>query len=241
MNHYHLPTPEKKPEYVKTNFDHIAQAYDRFNDWNSFFLHRKWKNWIIESAEKENPSASFALDLCCGTGDITSRLANIAHLTQITGLDFSENMLSYAKHKIGENRRVNLVVGDAMDLKEFAESSLDIVTMGFGLRNVSDLKKCLLEIKRILKPGGVFINLDVGRVRPAFLKWFADIYFFRVVPIFGYLIYGKKHEMFDYLPHSSTVYPDQETLQNTMYELGFSKVRFQNFVFGNAVGHIAKK
>jgi demethylmenaquinone methyltransferase/2-methoxy-6-polyprenyl-1,4-benzoquinol methylase len=241
MDQYQLPTPEKKPEYVKSNFDHIAKAYDQFNDWNSFFLHRKWKNWIITQAIKENPNAKIALDLCCGTGDITLRLSKVSGLEEVTGLDFSENMLSFAKQKIGESSRIKLVIGDAMNLKNFNDSSIDLVTMGFGLRNVSDLQKCLYEIKRVLKPGGIFINLDVGRVRPFFLKWFADFYFFKMVPVFGYLIYGKKHEMFDYLPHSSTTYPDQETLQKTMYEIGFLNVRFQNFVFGNAVGHIARK
>lgn len=241
MNQYQLPTPEKKPEYVKTNFDHIAKAYDRFNDWNSFFLHRKWKNWIIEKAKREIPDIKIALDLCCGTGDITSRLSKIPEIFEVTGLDFSENMLSFAKQKIGEGKNVKLVLGDAMNLADFKNDSIDLITMGFGLRNVSDLKKCLLEIKRVLRPGGVFINLDVGRVRPFFLKWFADFYFFQIVPIFGYLIYGKKHEMFDYLPHSSTTYPDQETLQKILFEIGFSEVHFQNFVFGNAVGHVARK
>lgn len=241
MNQYQLPTPEKKPEYVKTNFDHIAKAYDRFNDWNSFFLHRNWKNWIINQSLTECPNAKIALDLCCGTGDITTRLSKLNHLQKVIGLDFSENMLSYAKHKIGDKSRVNLIVGDAMNLNEFDDNSVDLITMGFGLRNVSDLKKCLKEIYRVLSPSGVFINLDVGRVRPKFLKWFADFYFFHIVPIFGYLIYGKKHEMFDYLPHSSTVYPDQETLQTILGEIGFKQVRYQNFVFGNAVGHIAKK
>ncbi len=241
MNQYQLPTSEKKPEYVKTNFDHIAIAYDRFNDWNSFFLHRSWKNWMIKTAWKEKPDIKTALDLCCGTGDITKRLSLVPKVEHVIGLDFSENMLSFAKHKIGENPKVSLLIGDAMDLKQFADSSIDLVTMGFGLRNVSDLKKCLMEIRRILSPSGIFINLDVGRVRPFFLKWFADFYFFRIVPLFGYVIYGKKHEMFDYLPHSATTYPDQETLQKILLEIGFSEVRFQNFVFGNAVGHISKK
>lgn len=241
MNQYELPSPEKKPEYVKSNFDHIAKAYDRFNDWNSFFLHRSWKNWVVKEALKESSDPKNAVDLCCGTGDITERLARVKSIESVTGIDFSENMLSYAKSKLILADRVKLEVGDAMNLKSLKNDSIDIVTMGFGLRNVSDLKKCLLEIKRVLKPGGVFVNLDVGRVRPKFLKYFADFYFFRIVPIFGYLLYGSKHEMFDYLPHSAKSYPDQENLKKILEELGFHSVRFTNFVFGNAVGHVAKK
>ncbi|TGL41442.1 ubiquinone/menaquinone biosynthesis methyltransferase [Leptospira perdikensis] len=240
MNQYQLPSQEKKPEYVRTNFDGIAKAYDKFNDWNSFFLHRIWKDWVVKEAQKSVPFAKSALDLCCGTGDITLRLSKEPNLEQIVGLDFSEKMLDFAIHKIPQDPRVNLLVGDAMDLSQFSTASFDIVTMGFGLRNVSDLKKCLMEIKRVLKKGGVFVNLDVGRVRPKFLKFFADFYFFKMVPLFGYLLYGRENEMFDYLPHSSKTYPDQESLAKILEELGFQEVRFQNFVFGNAVAHVAK-
>ncbi|ABZ99690.1 Ubiquinone/menaquinone biosynthesis methyltransferase [Leptospira biflexa serovar Patoc strain 'Patoc 1 (Paris)'] len=241
MNQYKLPSQEKKPEYVRKNFDGIAKAYDRFNDWNSFFLHRLWKDWVVKEAKKAVPGAKSALDLCCGTGDITSRLSQDPNLETVVGLDFSEQMLSFAFPKVNGKSHVNLLVGDAMDLKQFKNESFDIVTMGFGLRNVSDLNKCLLEIKRVLKKGGVFVNLDVGRVRPKFLKFFADVYFFQIVPLFGYLLYGKQNEMFDYLPHSSKSYPDQETLAQILTDLGFQEVRFQNFVFGNAVAHVAKK
>ncbi|TGM06431.1 ubiquinone/menaquinone biosynthesis methyltransferase [Leptospira jelokensis] len=240
MNQYQLPSQEKKPEYVRQNFDGIAKAYDRFNDWNSFFLHRKWKDWVVRKALEAVPNAKSALDLCCGTGDITSRLSKHPNLETVVGLDFSEQMLSYAFPKV-EGKQVNLIVGDAMDLKQFADGSFDIVTMGFGLRNVSDLRLCLKEIKRVLKEGGVYVNLDVGRVRPRFLKVFADFYFFKIVPLFGYLLYGKQNEMFDYLPHSSKAYPDQETLKTILEEVGFTNVWFQNFVFGNAVAHVAKK
>src|SRR6218665_266354 len=77
MNQYELPSPEKKPEYVKSNFDHIAKAYDRFNDWNSFFLHRSWKNWMVRQAVKESENPKYVVDLCCGTGDITARLSRV--------------------------------------------------------------------------------------------------------------------------------------------------------------------
>ncbi|GBF52008.1 ubiquinone/menaquinone biosynthesis methylase [Leptospira ryugenii] len=242
MSQYQLPSPEKKPEYVKSNFDDIAKAYDRFNDWNSFFLHRNWKNWLVDQIKTNTEKPTVGLDLCCGTGDITKRLRETFPKTvQIIGLDFSENMLSYAKHKLNEDDTVKLIVGDAMNLKDFSDGSVDFVSMGFGLRNVSDLHKCLKEIHRILKPDGVFINLDVGKVKPKFLKFFADFYFFKIVPIFGYLIFGSQHEMFDYLPHSSTTYPDQDTLLKILVGMGFKEVRYRNFVFGNAVAHIAKK
>lgn len=240
MNQYKLPSQEKKPEYVRKNFDGIAKAYDRFNDWNSFFLHRIWKDWVVKEAKRSVPHSKSALDLCCGTGDITYRLSQDPDLETVVGLDFSEQMLSYAFPKV-EGKPVKLIVGDAMNLKQFPDGSFDIVTMGFGLRNVSDLRLCLQEIKRVLKKEGVFVNLDVGRVRPRFLKFFADFYFFKIVPLFGYLLYGKQNEMFDYLPHSSKTYPDQETLQTILTEVGFKEVRFQNFVFGNAVAHVAKK
>ncbi len=241
MSQYQLPTKEKKPEYVQSNFDGIARAYDRFNDWNTFFLHRVWKKKLAAKALALNPKASSALDLCCGTGDITAELSKISQLETVMGIDFSEKMLGIAKEKLKEKSHITLQVGDAMNLSAIPSNSQDIVTMGFGLRNVQNIDKCLKEIHRILRPGAVFLNLDIGKVRPRFLKPFADFYFFRIVPIIGYLVYGGKNQMFDYLPHSSLTYPDQETLVEVLGLASFREVEFQNFVFGNAVLHWARK
>lgn len=239
-----MPETEEKAGFVRENFNRIAEKYDRFNDWNSFLLHRLWKNRLVKEVEKNLDSHLKVMDLCCGTGDISVRLENSPSVDHVTCVDFSENMLEIAKTRLqkkAEEGRVDFQVGDATKLKNFKNSQFDAVSIGFGLRNVDDLPKAISEIHRILKPGGLFLNLDVGKVKNPLIRWAADFYFFKIVPILGYILWGGKNEMFDYLPVSSLSYPSQEKLKSILEENGFRDVRFQNFVFGNAVLHIAKK
>lgn len=233
---------EKKSEYVQTNFNKIAEKYDLFNDLNSFFLHRIWKNSIISEIRKNSKKENLqCLDLCCGTGDISLRLAEMKESSKVFSVDFSENMLSIARKRLEKNPKSTVQFGDATDLKEFSSASFDAVTIGFGLRNVNQLEKTLSEVFRILKPGGIFINLDVGKVKNPIIRVFADFYFFKIVPILGYLIWGGKNEMFDYLPVSSLKYPGQEELKTIMQKNSFRNVEYRDFVFGNVTMHTGVK
>ncbi|TGK04049.1 ubiquinone/menaquinone biosynthesis methyltransferase [Leptospira semungkisensis] len=239
-----MPSQDTKANFVRENFDKIASKYDRFNDWNSFFLHRAWKNRLVHEIEKETQGPIRVLDLCCGTGDISVRLERSSRVQSLLSLDFSEKMLSVAKNRLQvpiQKGRATVEIGDATELSNVQSNSLDAVSIGFGLRNVNHIDKALSEILRVLKPGGVFANLDVGKVKNPLVRKFADFYFFKIVPLFGYILWGGKNDMFDYLPVSSLYYPDQESLKQKMQDLGFEKVRYTNFVFGNAVLHIAKK
>ncbi|MBE7413572.1 MAG: ubiquinone/menaquinone biosynthesis methyltransferase [Leptospiraceae bacterium] len=241
MSKFTMPVSEKKADFVRENFNTIAKKYDLFNDLNSFGLHRVWKNTICNIVDSVPAKNLTCLDLCSGTGDITLRLSKLEKVSEIYSVDFSESMLDIAKRKVTEKSKVHFQVGDATNLKNFKKNGFDIVTIGFGLRNVNDLKKALREIYRVLKMGGTFINLDVGKVRNPFIRFFADFYFFKIVPIFGYIIWGGKNDMFDYLPVSSISYPDQKNLKLIMEEIGFKEIQVQEFVFGNAVLHVCKK
>lgn len=238
---YKLPEIHEKAEYVQKNFNAIAARYDLFNDLNSFFLHRRWKSFQVKQLESLGKNELQCLDLCCGTGDIALRLADSGQAGKVYGVDFSEDMLGVARHKLAGRDNVVLEQGDATDLGRFKKNSLDVVTIGFGLRNVNDIDKCISEIHRVLKPGGLFLNLDVGKVNNPFIRFFANFYFFKIVPLMGYLIWGGKNEMFDYLPASSVKYPGQEELKAILLRHGFSSVSYKNFVFGNAVLHISRK
>lgn len=244
MTGFRMPSAENKAAFVKKNFDRIASKYDRFNDWNSFYLHRLWKNRLVREIESKTTDNIAVLDLCCGTGDISVRLEQSGKVRQLLCIDFSEKMLDVARHRLEvpvRSGRVTIRVGDATKLTSIPSGSLDAVSVGFGLRNVDDLDSALSEIHRVLKPGGVFANLDVGKVKNPFVRKIADFYFFRIVPVLGYLLWGGKNEMFDYLPVSSLSYPDQESLKEQLQAHGFTEVEYTNFVFGNATLHIAKK
>ncbi|EMK07957.1 dimethylmenaquinone methyltransferase [Leptospira sp. ZV016] len=239
-----MPQADFKAGFVRENFNKIAKKYDRFNDWNSFLLHRVWKNSLVQEVENNFSGHLHVLDLCCGTGDISLRLGNSSFVDRVTCVDFSENMLEIAKTRLekqAQKGRIHFERGDATKLIQFQNSQFDVVSIGFGLRNVDDLSKAIGEIFRVLKPGGMFLNLDVGKVKNPWIRWIADFYFFRIVPILGYILWGGKNEMFDYLPVSSLSYPDQETLKSIFEKEGFQEVRYKNFVFGNVTLHVAKK
>jgi demethylmenaquinone methyltransferase / 2-methoxy-6-polyprenyl-1,4-benzoquinol methylase len=242
MNDFQMPGKDEKAEFVRTNFDIISGKYDLFNDLNTFFLHRLWKNTVASLVESSNKGKRITcMDLCCGTGDISLRLNKIPSSEKVFAVDFSDKMLDIARHRLTEFKECSVQQGDATALKNFSDSSMDAVTVGFGLRNVFDLPLALSEIKRVLKPGGIFINLDVGKVSYPVIRFFADFYFFKIVPLMGYVIWGGKNKMFDYLPVSSLHYPDQESLLGLLGEAGFENSYYKNYAFGNVAMHVGYK
>jgi demethylmenaquinone methyltransferase/2-methoxy-6-polyprenyl-1,4-benzoquinol methylase len=242
MTEFQMSDTNKKAEFVRTNFDVIASKYDLFNDLNSFYLHRVWKNSIIQLILNSFPKKNLeCLDLCCGTGDISVRLTEVDLVTKVYSVDFSDKMLDVARQRLEGISKSKCEIGDATNLKNFPDASFDVVTVGFGLRNVDNLDKALSEIFRVLKPGGIFVNLDVGKVKNPIIRIFADFYFFKIVPLLGYLIWGAKNDMFDYLPVSSLSYPDQDNLKSMIEKAKFQNVEYKNFVFGNVALHWGRK
>ena len=122
----------------------------------------------------------------------------------------------------------------------FTDTNFHAVTIGYGLRNVSDLNACLQEIFRVLKPGGVLVSLDVGKVRLPIIAELNNFYFFRVVPLIGNIMMPGQ-EMFQYLPHSSLKYPNQELLKRMLLETGFKQAEIHDFIFGACTVHVAYK
>lgn len=235
---YILPGKEEKPKYVKEKFDEIASKYNLFNDLITFGMHRYWKKFLVTKTGISHDGV--VLDLCCGTGDITRYLANYAPQGRVYALDFSSEMIKTAQNRLqNKYTRLTLMRGDAMKIP-ISNESMDAVTIGYGLRNVKDLKQCLEEILRILKPGGKLLCLDIGKIRIPIIKQIAQFYLFHVVPQIGQLIMPRQ-EMFQYLPHSSINYPSQEKLKDIMYEVGFNKVEYFDFLFGITTIHSALK
>lgn len=241
MSQFQMPDDSQKAEFVKNNFDIIAEKYDKFNDLSSLYMHRHWKNQVIELIKEYTHPNFQAMDLCCGTGDISYRILEKTQAEKVYCVDFSDKMLSIAKQRLKGFPNVEIVPGDATKLSQFQTKSIDVVTVGFGLRNVDNIEAALSEIHRVLKPGGIFINLDVGKVSNGLIKPFADLYFFKIVPILGYMVWGQKNEMFDYLPASSVKYPEQKRLKDLLFEKGFMDVKYKEYVFGNVALHYGFK
>lgn len=234
---FEVPNGQEKYDYVQSKFTEIAQKYDLFNDLITQGFHRYWKNRVVALSGLQ--AGGTALDMCCGTGDITERLGRIAGPEgRVVGLDFSFGMLQVAKTR-DKNHEREYIQGDAMKLP-LPDSTFDAVTVGFGLRNLVRIEDCLDEVLRVLKPGGRFVVLDMGKVKVPLAKQVFRAYFHTVVPLVGKLLYPGQ-DMFDYFPASAENYPSQEKLKEMLEARGFESVRFWNFHLGSTTLHQAFK
>ena len=146
-----------KKEQVHNVFQNISGKYDRLNNIISFEQHKTWRKRVMK--EMNVKPGSKALDVCCGTADWSISLSKaVGPNGEVTGVDFSENMLEVGKEKTKDMDNIKLVHGDAMNLP-FEDNEFDYVTIGFGLRNVPDYLATLKELNRVLKPGGMVVFL----------------------------------------------------------------------------------
>lgn len=239
---YVLPPLEKRSVYIQSNFDSIAPRYDRFNDVATFGLHRLWKKKAIRAARLRPPFR--AVDLCAGTGDLALGLLEIADDScQIVAVDFSQRMLDILEERLSPEQKKILTTrqADVTALPFLASDSVDAVTIGFGLRNVQNRTAALAEILRMLRPGGRLVILEVGKVQSRLVAPFHAFYFKHVVPRLGYLLEGKRNEMYDYLPASAQVYPSQAGISQELAQAGYADIHCRNFLFGATSLHVACK
>lgn len=230
---FQMPQAPEKGRYVQAMFDAIAKNYDRVNDLMTAGAHRQWKRQVV--ALTQLSTGGKALDLATGTGDIAFLLADrVGHGGEVVGLDFSEGMLAIARERELDGRPITWVQGD-MTALDLPDAHFDAVTVGYGLRNVTDLDKALAEIFRVLKPGGHAVSLDLGKPRYRIVRWGAELYSFKVVPLIGGLVSGN-HEAYQYLPSSNLNFVDQRELAKRMEAVGFTDLQVHDRAMGaNAI------
>lgn len=221
-------------------FAEIAPSYDRLNHLLSLNIDRRWRRFTIGRLRDllARPDA-LALDLCCGTADLTLELEPY---TRVIGCDFCHPMLVIGNEKLGRNpehaARAILTEGNAMQLP-FASGSFDVVTIAFGLRNLERVDQGLAEILRVLKPGGRVAILEFSRpILPIFRQLF-EFYFHHILPRIGGLISGSM-TAYTYLPKSVSNFPDQKRLAEMMRGIGFTNVRYHNLSAGIAALHLGE-
>jgi|SRR5579862_1760872 len=237
---------EHRAEKVHELFATIARRYDLLNDIMSVGLHRKWKRRLVEMGSGERGAGSGkekrVLDLCCGTGDIATMFAEGG--ARVTGADFTEEMLWVAaarkrRGSPGGSPSPDWVRADALRLP-FEDDSFDVVSVGYGLRNLADIELGLREILRVLRPGGKFVTLDFGKPES---KVFRTLYFgyLRIVlPILGWMFCGDP-DTHGYILASLQNYPAQRGIKELMESIGYRDCGFEEFCLGSMAINFGSK
>jgi demethylmenaquinone methyltransferase/2-methoxy-6-polyprenyl-1,4-benzoquinol methylase len=215
-NRFFEPGQQRAPK-VNALFNQIAPRYDLINDLQSFGLHRYWKRRLIQLGQIK-PGAA-ALDLCCGTGDLALGMSKQG--AQVVGLDFSQEMLKVAERRTNANPI--FIRGDALRIP-FPDDSFEIVTVGYGLRNLVSWEAGLEEMLRVSKPHGRLLALDFGK--PDNWAWRSLYYTYLrlIVPVFGRTFAGS-WSAYAYILESLKHYPAQQGVAKHMIALGMQNVK----------------
>lgn len=228
---------EQKVAMVADVFHSVAAKYDIMNDVMSFGIHRLWKRFTLDCSGVR--PGQTVLDLAGGTGDITALFAKrVGPTGKVVLADINESMLNVGRDKLrdlGLVKNIDFVQANAEALP-FADNSFDIVTIGFGLRNVTDKDAALRSMFRVLKPGGRLLVLEFSKPEHEWLTKAYDLYSFRILPFMGQLIANDK-ESYQYLAESIRMHPDQATLKQMMSDAGFMEVTYHNLTGGIVALH----
>ena len=222
---------------VREMFGTIAKRYDLLNHVLSGNTDKRWRR-IVATRIRDRLSSSSPriLDVACGTGDLSLTLFEITG-AGIVGTDFCRPMLEIAAGKT--SGRIRYIEGDALELP-FRDGTFDVVTIAFGLRNLSSVERGLAELSRVLKPGGWVAVLEFSRPANAILRPFFSLYFRRVLPWIGGVVSGSRRA-YVYLPASVQKFPDQSQLSLLMERAGFDQVQYENLTGGIAALHMGRR
>ena len=231
------PTP---PSKVKELFDRLAPEYDQMNNVITLGIQNRWRQKTLQYlnfSQKEK-----ILDVCCGTGHWTIDLAKKTdRQSKIYGVDFSPRMLAVARQKINRSNlaaKIKLQTADAMQLP-FATDSFDLVTIGFGLRNVSDFHQVLREMTRVVRPGGQIACLETSKPPVGPLRWGWQVYF-ELVPWLA-RAFGSSLQDYHYLKATAHDFPAAPELAEIFRVAGLQEVEYHYFTLGAGALHLGIK
>ena len=224
--------------HIKNIFESISSEYDFMNDLMTFKNHSKWKKEIAEIAKYSSPKE--ILDIATGTGDIAINLSKIKG-SKIEGVDVSGNMLKIARKKIDELKIDNIVLKtcEAENLV-FEDNHFDIVSIGYGVRNFSNLKKGLSESYRVLKKDGKLIILETSIPENLIIKFMYTIITSVYIPLIAFIFSGKT-KAYLYLLDSTKKFPPKNKFIEMLYRTGFEKVETRRKLYGASTIYIISK
>jgi demethylmenaquinone methyltransferase / 2-methoxy-6-polyprenyl-1,4-benzoquinol methylase len=232
---------ERKADRVLQHFNSVAQHYDFMNSLLSFGIHHLWKRTAVRMLNL-NPGDR-VLDVCGGTGDLAILAAgDTGSDGRVIVYDINRAMMQAGLHKVTRKDiedRIRYVQGNAESIS-FPDRHFEAAMVGFGIRNVTNMKQGFEEMYRVLKPGGKMMCLEFSK--PTFLpfRWLYDIYSFYIMPFLGELIAGSR-KAYTHLPESIRMFPLPDELSELLKEIGFSQITYKKLTNGIAVIHLAVK
>ena len=229
-----------KSKKVREVFDSVVEGYDLMNDLMSFGIHRIWKRIAVEMSEIR-PN-SYILDLAGGTGDMVRLMVpKISKEGLVILSDINENMLVSGRDKLIDSGVTNFNSAQIdAQLLPFKKDTFDLISIAFGLRNVTDKKKTLRSILQCLKPGGRLIVLEFSKPTNEIIREFYDLYSFEIIPKLGEIVLSSE-ESYRYLAESIRMHPNQDELKELFEECGFEECNYENLTNGVVAIHTGEK
>lgn len=233
----HLRDAGRRQAYVTAMFDEIAPRYDRFTRWFSYGMDGRWKRDLVEALAERLPPGAQCLDLACGTGDLAAALAVRVPGAHVEGIDASPRMVALAHRTHGA--RLAFEVGDMRSLPH-ADRSLDGIAIGYGLRNVPDLRVALAECARVLRPGGVLGSLDFAR--PVNAAWRAVFlgYLHAMGGAYGWW-WHRHADVYRWIPRSIDAFVAWPELSRAIVDAGFAVEVQSPRLLGGVCLHVARR
>lgn len=231
----------EKTERVRQHFNSVARHYDFMNTLLSFGIHYAWKRSAVRMLKLA--PADRVLDVCGGTGDLAILAARAAGAAgRVIVYDINRAMMQVGLHKAvnaGIDGRLHYVQGNAESIS-FPDRYFEATMVGFGIRNVTHMKKGFEEMYRVLKPGGKMMCLEFSKPTSPFFRLLYDFYSFQIMPFLGELLVGTR-KAYTHLPESIRMFPLPDELSELLEKIGFSKVTYRRLTNGIAVIHLALK
>ena len=228
-----------KERYVRDMFAAIAPQYDRLNAILSFKQDRQWRRLAVRLSGAK--AGDRCLDVCTGTGDFAVDLSSVVGSTgKVVGADFCEPMIRHGMGKVAAapGAPIKMMVANAEKLP-YSNELFDVVTVGFGIRNVAGIKNAVSEMARVARPGGRVVILEFNRPLDVWYKPFVDFYLFRILPRIGGMF--SRREAYTYLPESMKKFVSREELTRIMVNAGLTDIKLRDLNFGTVCIHIGTR
>lgn len=234
---YETVNADDKQSKVADVFHSVAAKYDVMNDLMSFGVHRLWKRFTIDMSGVR--PGNTVLDLAGGTGDLTKKFSKIVGPRgKVVLADINSSMLEVGRERLTDQGYVGNVeyVQANAECLPFADNTFDVITIAFGLRNVTDKDAALRSMTRVLKPGGRLLVLEFSKPTNPLMSKAYDLYSFTALPFMGKVVTNDS-ESYKYLAESIRMHPDQETLKGMMQDAGLARVTYHNMTSGVVALH----